>query len=89
MFTDIFLLFYFVSLALQTFGLFLAEFPACRHVLVFLAFLGFVNVYALRVNLSVAIVSMVKPIADESDATANECPGQNNSHHHQHSEVQQ
>ncbi|XP_006813909.1 vesicular glutamate transporter 1-like [Saccoglossus kowalevskii] len=29
-----------------------------RHILVFLAFLGFCNVYALRVNLSVAIVAM-------------------------------
>lgn len=30
-----------------------------RFCLAYLAFLGFVNVYALRVNLSVAIVSMV------------------------------
>ena len=31
-----------------------------RYVLAFLSFLGFANVYALRVNLSVAIVGMVK-----------------------------
>ena len=30
-----------------------------RHILVFLGFLGFANVYALRVNLSVALVAMV------------------------------
>ncbi len=34
-------------------------FPSCRHVLAVMSFLGFVNVYALRVNLSVAIVAMV------------------------------
>lgn len=30
-----------------------------RHIFAFLGFLGFVNVYAMRVNLSVAIVAMV------------------------------
>merc|ERR1711908_164787 len=32
-----------------------------RHLFVFLGFLGFVNVYAMRVNLSVAIVYMAEP----------------------------
>jgi len=35
------------------------HFPSCRLVLVFMAFLGFVNVYCLRVNLSVALVAML------------------------------
>ena len=30
-----------------------------RHILMLLGFLGFANVYALRVNLSVALVAMV------------------------------
>ena len=30
-----------------------------RHILMLLGFLGFTNVYALRVNLSVALVAMV------------------------------
>ena len=30
-----------------------------RHIFALLGFLGFVNVYAMRVNLSVAIVAMV------------------------------
>ena len=44
--------------------------------LVFMAFLGFVNVYALRVNLSVAIVSMVKS-SHKNTTSIDECPGQN------------
>lgn len=32
---------------------------SCRHILAFIAFLGFINVYCLRVNLSVALVAMV------------------------------
>ena len=36
-----------------------------RYLMVFLAFLGFANVYAMRVNLSVAIVSMVNHTAEE------------------------
>ena len=34
-----------------------------RHTFAFLAFLGFANVYAMRVNLSVAIVAMVNHTA--------------------------
>ena len=34
-----------------------------RHTFVFLAFMGFLNVYAMRVNLSVAIVAMVNNTA--------------------------
>jgi len=36
-----------------------ACYPSCRFVLIFMGFLGFVNVYCLRVNLSVALVAMV------------------------------
>ena len=36
-----------------------AGFPSCRLVLMGMAFFGFLNVYCLRVNLSVAIVAMV------------------------------
>ena len=32
-----------------------------RHTFVLLAFLGTANAYAMRINLSVAIVGMVKP----------------------------
>jgi len=32
---------------------------SCRFVLIFMGFLGFINVYSLRVNLSVALVAMV------------------------------
>ena len=35
------------------------EFPSCRLVLTLLAFFGFLNIYCLRVNLSVALVAMV------------------------------
>jgi len=35
------------------------RFPSCRLVLMIMGFLGFVNVYSLRVNLSVALVDMV------------------------------
>lgn len=40
-------------------------FPSCRAILVLLSFLGFVNVYCLRVNLSVALVDMVNSSASE------------------------
>jgi len=35
------------------------RFPSCRLVLMVMGFLGFVNTYCLRVNLSVALVAMV------------------------------
>jgi len=35
------------------------RFPSCRLVLMFMGFLGFINIYYLRVNLSVALVAMV------------------------------
>lgn len=57
------------------------DFPA-RYVLTLLGFLGFCNVYALRVNLSVAIVSMVNQTAMASRTNASnsdECPVFNNS----------
>lgn len=38
----------------------LFDFIPCRHVFVFMGFLGLLNVYSLRVNLSVALVAMVK-----------------------------
>jgi len=34
-------------------------YPSCRFVLIFMGFLGFVNIYCLRVSLSVALVAMV------------------------------
>lgn len=40
------------------------RFPKARHILGFLGFLGLANVYAMRVNLSVSIVAMVR-IAQE------------------------
>ncbi|KAK3788190.1 hypothetical protein RRG08_020896 [Elysia crispata] len=49
---------------------------AARHVLAFLAFLGFFNVYCLRVNLSVALVAMVNSTDDETNSTT-ECPDPN------------
>ena len=46
-----------------------------RHVLVFLGLLGFTNVYALRVNLSVALVAMVNSSYANvnSEAKSHEC----------------
>jgi len=35
------------------------RFPSCRLVLIFMAFLGFLNIYILRVNLSIALVAML------------------------------
>ncbi|MPC20075.1 Sialin [Portunus trituberculatus] len=50
----------------------------CRHTLAFLGFLGFSTVYAMRVNLSVAIVAMVKSTSGGEDGkpsyTNDSCP---------------
>merc|ERR1712168_1597925 len=46
-----------------------------RHILTILGFFGFLNVYALRVNLSVAIVSMVNSTASHHGGNlSDECP---------------
>ena len=53
-----------------------------RHVLALMGFLGFANVYAMRVNLSVAIVAMVNntAIATNTSRTDNaSCPAPGNS----------
>lgn len=41
-----------------------------RHILLMLGFLGFANVYALRVNLSVALVAMVNSSFADSNSEA-------------------
>ncbi|GFR93810.1 vesicular glutamate transporter [Elysia marginata] len=53
-----------------------SECVAARHVLAFLAFLGFFNVYCLRVNLSVAVVAMVNS-NDDNTSSSTECPDPN------------
>ena len=45
-----------------------------RHALAVMAFLGFFNVYCLRVNLSVALVAMVNSTSSENSNTSDECP---------------
>ena len=60
---------------------------SCRHVLAFVAFLGFINVYCLRVNLSVALVAMVNQSIATGNATesniSDECPNyENRTVHH-------
>lgn len=39
-----------------------------RYLVIFLSFLGFVNLYTLRINLSVAIVAMTNNASDYEDA---------------------
>ncbi|XP_072175846.1 sialin-like [Diadema setosum] len=51
--------------------------PGCiatRHVLAFYGFLGFVNVYAMRVNLSVAMTAMVNGSTSAINASQVSCP---------------
>ncbi|KAB7505360.1 putative inorganic phosphate cotransporter [Armadillidium nasatum] len=52
------------------------EWIATRHIFAFLGFLGFANVYAMRVNLSVAIVAMVNSSAiPQRNSTSDDvCP---------------
>ncbi|XP_059171323.1 sialin-like [Physella acuta] len=47
---------------------------AARHVLALMAFLGFVNVYCLRVDLSVALVAMVNSTSSKNSTGSQECP---------------
>lgn len=61
-------------------------FPSCRSILAFMSFLGFINVYCLRVNLSVALVEMVNGTAEAENNngssgrhTDNTCPRADNS----------
>jgi len=60
-----------------------------RHLVVFMGFLGFANVYAMRVNLSVAIVAMVK----DSNSThhpgnlTTPHPGNLTTTHHHHGNI--
>ena len=44
-----------------------------RYMLAVMSFLGFFNVYALRVNLSMAIVAMVNETADPSSHLVSTC----------------
>jgi len=48
------------------------EFPSCRVVFTALAFFGFLNIYCLRVNLSVALVAMVNRTEEYKNVTENE-----------------
>lgn len=74
----------------------LLDFIPCRHVFVLMGFLGLLNVYSLRVNLSVALVAMVKSVdsgnkysnhsecyyghANASDAYSNKTEDQDQKH---------
>ncbi|CAG9774089.1 unnamed protein product [Ceutorhynchus assimilis] len=52
----------------------------CRYILAFLGFFGFANVYAMRVNLSVAIVAMVNQTATATqNGVIDSCPTPNSS----------
>ena len=44
----------------------------------FMSFLGFFNVYALRVNLSVALVAMVNQTVEKNSSVSDECPAGDN-----------
>ncbi|XP_076445676.1 sialin-like [Babylonia areolata] len=44
-----------------------------RHSLALLAFLGFFNVYCMRVNLSVALVAMVNSTSSDNSSESDEC----------------
>lgn len=51
------------------------DFLKSRHILGILGFLGFANVYAMRVNLSVAIVAMVNStIQPQTNNSFDHCP---------------
>nr|XP_006819872.1 PREDICTED: sialin-like isoform X2 [Saccoglossus kowalevskii] len=60
---------------------------SCRQVLALLGFLGFLNVYCLRVNLSVALVAMVNNTATHPHIS-NECPVSNTTKHDKVGEFQ-
>jgi len=48
------------------------EFPSCRVIFTALAFFGFLNIYCLRVNLSVALVAMVNSTEEPKNFTPGE-----------------
>ncbi|GFY65931.1 hypothetical protein TNIN_189051 [Trichonephila inaurata madagascariensis] len=63
---------YYVFVTVEKFINFnLTEFPA-RYVFALLGFLGFFNVYAMRVNLNVAIIAMVKESNHSSGTNSQE-----------------
>ena len=73
------------SLALQDSTESVDKKPPCfhwgtRHTFSLLAFLGFANIYAMRVNLSVAIVAMVNSPNGDNSTTGSECPVYENNH---------
>lgn len=49
---------------------------SCRYYLCLLAFIGFCMVYMLRVNLSIALVAMVKDTGEDSSGSSDECDTQ-------------
>ncbi|XP_076068344.1 sialin-like [Oratosquilla oratoria] len=50
------------------------EFWGARHTLALMGFFGFASVYSMRVNLSVAIVAMVKAGNNTKNESSNVCP---------------